>query len=447
MKIKTQARLLVISIILVPLFITLINLLHSIFVSVDNVSELPEYEEVSDLIDKNISPDEWESITLFVARTRNLGDVTVFTDDYYVIYSANPEFKSGVFSDRESVMSMLEEKESTYIITIRDLEENRFFILTRAVSPLSRFRIPFFFIPFIILFIFSAFLTVSSIVLAIFITRTITHSVQVLEDSTRRISEGELDLKLDVKGNNEIISLTKSLNKMRDALKEDELRRSRFIMGITHDLKTPLALIKGYAEAIEDGVAGDAASLSGAAEIIIEKSDQLEDMITDLISYVHMETGEWRTQLKQTNLPAFLNELASIMKNDAELLRHTLEYKINLREDVSIPLDEKLVTRAFENIIHNAVRYTPEESVISLAATCRENNVEITISDNGPGLDREELPHIFEMFYRGSSSRREQGMGLGLAVVKWVVDYHGWTISVMSDKGKGTCFCITIPLC
>ena len=73
------------------------------------------------------------------------------------------------------------------------------------------------------------------------------------------------------------------------------------------------------------------------------------------------------------------------------------------------------------------------------------NTVEITINDNGPGIDNKDLPHIFEMFYRGSSSRREQGMGLGLAVVKWVVDYHDWSLNVSAGTEKGTCFVITIP--
>jgi len=446
MKIKTQARLLVVSIVLVPVLITLMNLIHSIFVNIDNVTELPAFEEVYDSFHKNISPDEWESITRFVARSSNFGEVTVFTDDYYILYSTNAEFNSGDFLDRESVLSLLEEKSSTYIFTTRNLEESRIFILTKAISPLSRFKVPFFFIPFIVIFIFSTLLTILSIVLAIFITRTITHSVQVLEEATRRIAEGELDLKVDVKGSNEIISLTKSLNKMRDALKEDELRRSRFIMGVTHDLKTPLALIKGYAEAIEDGVIEAPEQRASAAEIIIEKTDQLEDMINDLISYVRMETGELRTQLDYINLTAFLQKLAKTLSNDVELLQHTFISEIDLPQKISVPMDEKLIIRAFENLVHNAVRYTPNGSIIRFAAVPLNYGAEITISDNGPGLDKNDLPHIFEMFYRGSASRREQGMGLGLAVVKWVMDYHGWLITVSSEQGLGTKFIITVPL-
>jgi signal transduction histidine kinase len=115
-------------------------------------------------------------------------------------------------------------------------------------------------------------------------------------------------------------------------------------------------------------------------------------------------------------------------------------------DNIFISLDEKLVYRAIENLIHNAVRYTPSGSVIRFIAIPAEKGIEIVVSDNGMGIEKEDLPHVFEMFYRGSSSRREQGMGLGLAVVKWVVDYHGWSISVNSEKGNGTSFTINIPL-
>ena len=446
MKIKTQARLLVTSIVLVPLLITLTNVVHSFF-NIDSVPVLPAFEEVPALPGKNISAGEWESISSFIARSSNIGEVTVFSDDYYVLYSTNPEFRSGALSDGQRVLSLMEgeAQPSTYIFTARVLEETRIFILTKTASPLSRFRVPFLFVSFVIIFSFTALMTISSIVLSIFITRTITHSVQILEDATRRIADGELDLAVEVKGSNEIISLTKSLNKMRDALKEDDRRRSRFIMGITHDLKTPLALIKGYAEAIEDGVAEDSVSRTEAAGIITSKADQLEDMIDDLVDYVRMETGEWRTQLQKINLPAFLNNFAGTLHNDVELLQHTLIHEINLPEEISVPMDERLALRAFENIIHNAVRYSPAGSLVRFAAVHAENNVEIMISDNGPGINKDDLPRIFEMFYKGSSSRREQGMGLGLSVVKWVADYHGWTVSVSSEQGKGTCFHITIP--
>jgi signal transduction histidine kinase len=282
--------------------------------------------------------------------------------------------------------------------------------------------------------------------MSLFIARSITKSIMVLENATRRIAAGELDFTVEARGGNEITSLTNSLNKMRDTLKEDERRRYRFIMGITHDLKTPLASIKAYTEAIEDGIAEDPATGSSATEIINAKADRLEGMINDLIEFVRMDTGEWRSKLKNINLSAFLRQSAKLFALDAEMLRHEFRYASALPEVVSVPMDERLARRALENIVNNAIRYTPDGSVISLDAAITGDTVRLVISDNGPGIDEADLPHVFEMFYRGSSSRREQGMGLGLAVVKWVIDWHGWAISVSSEKGKGACFTITVPL-
>jgi signal transduction histidine kinase len=282
--------------------------------------------------------------------------------------------------------------------------------------------------------------------MSLLIARSVTKSIMVLENATKRIAAGELDLEITVKGSNEITSLTDSLNKMRNALKEEERRRYRFIMGVTHDLKTPLALIKAYNEAIEDGITADPATGAAATEIIDAKVDQLEGMINDLIEFVRMDTGEWRGLLKSTNISAFLQRSAKAFSIDAELLRHEFKFHSTLSPGISVPMDERLAQRMLENIVNNAIRYTPDGSVISLDVDIADKAVRLRVSDNGPGIDSADLPHIFEMFYRGSSSRREQGMGLGLAVAKWVADCHGWPISVSSEKGQGVCFTIVIPL-
>jgi signal transduction histidine kinase len=282
--------------------------------------------------------------------------------------------------------------------------------------------------------------------MSLLIARSITKSVMALESATRRIAAGELDLEIAVKGSNEISSLAGSLNKMRDALKEEERRRYRFIMGVTHDLRTPLALIKAYTEAIEDGITEDPVTGVRATEIINAKVDRLEGIIGDLIEFVRMDTGEWRGRLKNTNLSAFLRQSAKAFTVDAELLRHEFTFHSTLPCDIFVPMDERLARRALENIVNNAIRYTPGGSVIGLNAGIADNAVRLTVSDNGPGIDPADLPHVFEMFYRGSSSRREQGMGLGLAVAKWIADCHGWTIAASSVKGQGSCFTVTIPV-
>jgi signal transduction histidine kinase len=459
MKIQTQAWLLVAGIVLAPLLIVLTNVVHRQFIIERDTADIPAYEDIAALLD--VSVEDWESFTRFVIHSRNMGEVTVFRDDYLVLYSTNADFNTGIEADRESVFALLTDARQSerYIFSSRNLNESRVFILNKRSPQGDRPRPPPFVIP---VFVFFIALTIFTVCMSIAITRTITNSVRVLENATRRIAEGELDLKVEAKGSNEITSLTNSLNKMRNSLKEEELKRSRFIMGITHDLKTPLALIKGYAEAIADGITGT----SDATQIIIAKADQLESMISDLIDFVRMETGEWRELLDEMNITAFLHNMVKTLKMDINLLNHELTAEINLPENVPVIMDERLAQRALENLITNAVRYTPTGSIIRIDAVLAGNAVitssisresgdvnrippkvvRLTVSDNGPGLNKEDLPHVFEMFYRGTSSRREQGMGLGLAVVKWVVDYHGWTISAASEKGKGARFIIEIPL-
>ena len=446
MKIQTQARLLTAGIILAPLLIFLTNFYYRYFFDTASAPSLPAYEYIS-FLQEDLSAESWEFVSRFISRIRNLDSVAVFTSDYLVLHSTIPEFEQGVFTDMETIMSLLsdEKRQFSYSFSSHRLEENLFYILSSIIPLRERLDLRPLFIRVTIFFILIILLAVFAIVMSIVIARTITRSVQILENNTRRIAEGELNLNVDVKGSNEIISLTNSLNKMRNTLKEEELRRSRFIMGISHDLRTPLALIKGYAEAIEDDVIEPAAR-ADASRIIIGKADQLEGMINDLIDFVRMDSGEWREQLDEINVTAFLKNFAKTIKADVELLHHELIPDISLQENLLLPMDEKLTQRALENLIHNAVRYTPPGSLIRFSAVQNENNIEITVSDNGPGLDKETLPHIFEMFFRGTSSRREQGLGLGLAVVKWIVDYHGWTIHTSSEKGKGTSFAIIVPL-
>ena len=447
MKIQTQARLLVASIVLAPLLVFLVSIVYNRLFNIDDTYGIPSHDEISTLMDEYISARDWESVTRIAARSRTFGEIAVFRDDLLVLYSTIPEFAPGGFTTQEAMLSMLSSESQMHLHLLASTVQDgsRLYLLAKAASPISIRWSPFT-VFLLTVFIFVIILAIFSVSMSVVIARTITRSVQVLENATRRVAEGELDLKVDVKGSNEITSLTNSLNKMRNALKEDELRRSRFIMGITHDLKTPLALIKGYAEAIEDGVTDDPISRAKATEIIAEKADQLEDMINDLLNFVRMETGEWRTQLEHIDLRAFLQKLVKTMGSDVGLLQHRLTHDIDLPENTCVPMDERLALRAFENLIHNAVRHTPRESVIRIASVRLENAVELIVSDNGPGIDGEALPHIFDMFYRGTSSRREQGLGLGLAVVKWVVDYHGWSISVASENGMGTCFLITVPL-
>ncbi|MDR3171255.1 MAG: HAMP domain-containing histidine kinase, partial [Treponema sp.] len=237
--------------------------------------------------------------------------------------------------------------------------------------------------PLVFIIVLVVIIALFAALMSFFIARSITKSVMVLEDATRRIAAGDLDLAVDVRGSNEITSLTASLNRMRDALKEDGRRRARFIMGVTHDLKTPLSIIQSYAELIDDGMASDPASQKTATEIILAKVDQLETMINHLIEFVKMDTGEWQSQLSNVNIADFLKTFARRFILDVEALHHKMTANITIPENTFVLLDENLVMRALENLVGNAIRHTPDGSLITFDASQDENSIHIIISDNG----------------------------------------------------------------
>jgi signal transduction histidine kinase len=460
MKIQTQFHLLIVGILGVPVLLIIVQFIY-LHADTDR-GEVSVYEDIIEITDGGTAgsddggtqlPDfeDREKLSLFIRRISRFGDIAVFSGGFTVIYSTIPQFSAGAVSSVEAIIVMLNrlnrgDNGHAYLFESPQGIRNAGYVLIRRDTTLLRRPFGNFLYPALTVLGLLLFLIIFAISMSLFIARSITKSVMVLENATRRVASGELDLAVDVKGSNEITSLTNSLNKMRGALKEEERRRYRFIMGVTHDLKTPLALIKAYAEAIEDGVTENPATGAGATEIISAKADQLEGMIGDLIEFVRLDTGEWRGRLKNTSLSVFLRRAAKAFMMDAELLRHEFKFYSTLPHDVLVPMDERLARRALENIVNNAIRYTPDGSVVSLNAGIADNAVLLTVSDNGPGINSADLPHVFEMFYRGSSSRREQGMGLGLAVAKWVADCHGWTISASPAQRQGTCVSIMIPL-
>jgi signal transduction histidine kinase len=277
------------------------------------------------------------------------------------------------------------------------------------------------------------------------IVSSITRSVLSLEEATRRVAAGELDLPIAIDGSNEIASLSRSLDGMRLEIKEDQARRARFIMGISHDLKTPLALVKGYAEALEEELGGAEPGASAHLGIIQDKADQLEGMIDDLIDFERVDTGEWSRGLAELDFASFLRAFAKRVEADAALLGRELRSSIELPEPTLVRMDERLVSRALENLVNNALRYTAAGGIIELSAGEKGELLVVTIRDDGPGISAEDLPRVFEPFYRGSSSRREQGMGLGLSIVKTIVESHGWAIEALPGKEGGAAFVLTIP--
>ena len=285
-----------------------------------------------------------------------------------------------------------------------------------------------------------------SSLMSFLILRSLNRSIHSLEGATRRIADGDLDFELPARGNDQIASLTRSFDSMRIALKEEYARRARFIMGVSHDLRTPLTLIQGYVEAISDGYAAEPEAQKKYLSIILDKTRTLEGMVGELIEFVRMETGQWRMTHQEVQARTLLVDLARRFSEDALILKRDFGWTVDLPEEATVRMDAGLFTRALENLVGNAIRYTQQMGRIAMDARVQGGELLLSITDTGIGIPAEDLSRIYDPFYRGTNSRREQGFGLGLTTVKSIIESHGWSISVDSRVGAGTTFTIRMPL-
>lgn len=471
MKIKTQSYILIAGVALMPVLVILSSLL------ITNISfksrEAARYEEFQKEKRISESGNPEEAVRLLLAHTPPDMKVAVVNPSGRVSYSNIEGLPAGSILDSRLSKAELTAKDNDRIIfvgfgpqmpsgytLISSLPRNNFL----PSQELERVIVT----GIIALALILAF----AATMCILIVSSMTKSVLSLDAATKRVANGELDTVIEVEGSNEIASLARSLNSLREQIKEDQARQSRFIMSISHDLKTPLSLVKGYAEAtgaalgeleLEGGADGDRsvratrprsqtadAAIEAKAEkyleIIEAKADQLEGMIDDLIDFMRLNTGEWSRGLKDILIGPFLESFIRRIQADANLLGRSARGKIELPTGIMVKMDERLMTRALENLAYNGLRYTPQGGEVIIEACMSGNTIRLTVSDDGPGVAPEDLPHIFEAFYRGTSSRREQGMGLGLSIVKTVVESHGWDIEVESPPAGGVAFTMVIPV-
>ncbi|MBN1648795.1 MAG: HAMP domain-containing histidine kinase [Spirochaetales bacterium] len=284
-----------------------------------------------------------------------------------------------------------------------------------------------------------------TVLMALVILRSISKSVKYLESATRKIANGDLDFTIGISGKDEFASFANSFEIMRNALREEREARARTLMGVSHDLKTPLASIKGYIEALQDNLDSTAEQRQKYLSIAAEKADVLQERISDLINYVKMETGEWEHQFEEINASDFFNEISHEINNECSIRFRSFKYASSLDGRWIIKADKKLLRRVFENIIDNSIQYSKPEDSISLTVSSGEAEIKILIQDSGRGIPENLVNDIFKPFVRGDLGRNSKGFGLGLTIVQTIIKNHGGNIRVNPAEGKGTGFAITLP--
>lgn len=296
-------------------------------------------------------------------------------------------------------------------------------------------------------------------IIAFGISRRIYHHillpVENLKGAVFEVTQGNYDVQVDSRAVPEITELIEAFNEMSSRLRESEDLKQRYetnrkelIASISHDLKTPITSINGFTDGILDGVADTPEKQEAYIRIIQQNARYMNRLIDDLLLYSKLDLHKLKFEYSPLPFGAYITELFSELKleNDENGVAMVLDN--HLESDVTLSLDSRHFTRAIRNIVSNALTHGHGNSpkiIFELSET--SENLILCIQDNGPGIPQEQLPHIFDRFYRADCARNfaSGSSGLGLAIAHEIVQAHKGTITADSPPEKGARFCITLP--
>jgi len=282
-----------------------------------------------------------------------------------------------------------------------------------------------------------------ALVLGTVLFRQLTTPLAELTAATERIASGDLEQRVRIRSRDELGRLGEAFNRMAESLKRSEELRRRMIADISHELRTPLTVIRGGLEALRDGVY--APTPERLAEIDREAL-LLDRLVEDLHELALAEAGELQLERGPTDLVKLIEKFAARVRPQLE--ERGLELLLRLPERLErLNLDGDRIEQVLHNLVGNAERYTPKGGRITIAVEDEGQEVVVQMADTGRGIPQEQLPYIFERFYRGerARSRRGGGAGLGLAIAKQLVEAHGGRIWADSEPGRGTKISFALP--
>lgn len=287
-----------------------------------------------------------------------------------------------------------------------------------------------------------------------YISRTIFIPISDIFTATEEMREGNLDHPINYSKKDEIGRFIAGFNLMRTHLKQsiskqqhDEKVRKELLASISHDLRTPLASIKGYVEGLEDGIVQNEEMRSRYVQVIKRKSNQLDRLIDDLFEFSKIELDQLSVDLQRVDSQEFFDDVLQHAQLDMNLQNTRLLLSSPI-PSVWIKVDAIRMEQVITNLVDNAIQYGANEINVMINKDDTATQLIVRVQDNGSGIASEDLPHVFDQFYRGekSRSRRHGGTGLGLSITKYIIIAHGGEIQVESEEGQGSSFTFVIPI-
>ena len=302
----------------------------------------------------------------------------------------------------------------------------------------------------------SAFVILISVALVVglWVYRSIAVPLVKLKKATQNIKEGNLDFVLDVEGKDEFSELCQDFEEMRRRLKESTEEKSliekenrELISNISHDLKTPITAVKGYVEGIMDGVADTPEKMDRYVRTIYNKTNEMDHLINELTFYSKIDTNRIPYTFSKLNVEDYFEDCSEEVGLELETRGIELVYANYVEKDVMVIADGEQIRRVIHNIISNAIKYMDKpKGIIQIRIKDVGDFIQIEIEDNGKGIGPKDLPYIFDRFYRTDVSRNSSkgGSGIGLSIVKKILEDHGGKVWATSRLGIGTIMCFVL---
>ena len=294
-----------------------------------------------------------------------------------------------------------------------------------------------------------------AMILGYFLASTVTERINLLKSAAEKLAGGDLQTRVPVNGRDEVAALSTTFNQMAEQLqladqkqRELESMRRDLIAWVGHDLQTPLASMRAILEALSDGVVDEPEMVKRYLLTAQRDVMSLSALIDDLFQMSQLDAGGFPLHRAPASLSDLVSDTLESFSQLAKQQEITLEGQVESDVD-PVLMDTQAIGRVFNNLISNALRHTPGQGRVSVWVRRAGPGVDVTVSDTGEGIRSQDIPHIFERFYRGDASRSRSrgtsGAGLGLAIARGIVQAHGGDIQVQSESGKGTQFTFHLP--
>ncbi|MDD4074969.1 MAG: HAMP domain-containing sensor histidine kinase, partial [Eubacteriales bacterium] len=281
-----------------------------------------------------------------------------------------------------------------------------------------------------------------------YITVRMTKPIIEMNNTVKRFSKGDYDARVRVRGGDEIGQLGRSFNDMADEINSLEQSRRSFVANVSHELRSPLTSMRGFLEAMEDGTIPPEEQ-PHYLNIVIGENKRMSSMVNDLLDLSRIESGQ--TVFKPERFDVHDLIVRTLLTFEARITTKQLDISVDFPEDrMFVWADQNQIAQVVRNLVDNAIKYTPDGGQLAVSTSANKRMVVVRVQDSGQGIAAEDVPHVFDRFFKGDKAHTPTGTastGLGLSIVKRIIEQHGQNIYVESAVGRGSAFIFTLQRC